>query len=116
MLIRMTQLDYDREVAFIATVDSNGEEIEIGVARYFTNPDGQTAEFALVIADEWQRRGLGTRLMTCLIDAAREKGFKALQGEVLATNTKMISLMKRLEFITRIKTDDQTLYIVIKLL
>jgi acetyltransferase len=116
MLIRMTQLDYDREVAFIATVDSNGEEIEIGVARYFTNPDGQTAEFALVIADEWQRRGLGTRLMTCLIDAAREKGFKALQGEVLATNTKMISLMKRLEFITRIKTDDPTLYIVIKLL
>jgi acetyltransferase len=116
MLIRMTQLDYDRELALIATVERDGEETELGVARYFTNPDGQTAEFALVIADDWQRRGLGTRLMSCLIDAAREKGFKALQGEVLANNAKMLSLLKRLEFAIRVKTDDPTLYVVVKVL
>jgi acetyltransferase len=116
MLIRLTQLDYDRELALIATVEEDGKERELGVARYFINADGQTAEFALVIADDWQRRGLGTRLMTCLIDAAREKGFKALQGEVLANNVKMLNLMKRLEFVGRIKMDDPTLVMVVKAL
>jgi acetyltransferase len=116
MLIRLTQLDYDRELALIATVERDGGETELGVARYFTNPDGQTAEFALVIADEWQRRGLGTRLMSCLIDAAREKGFRYLQGEVLASNVKMLALMKRLEFVSRINVDDPSLVVVVKAL
>lgn len=114
MLIRLTQLDYDRELALIATVEQDGREVELGVARYFTNPDGRTAEFALVIADGWQRRGLGTRLMACLIEAAREKDFRTLQGDVLANNVKMLGLMKRLGFQSRINGDDPTLVVVMK--
>lgn len=111
MLIRLTQLDYDRELALVAIVDSGAEETELGVARYFTNPDGETAEFALVVADEWQHRGLGTRLMSCLIDAAREMGLKSLRGEILANNVKMLGLMKRLAFTCHTKTDDSTIVI-----
>jgi acetyltransferase len=114
MLIRLTQLDYDRELALIATVELDGKEAELGVARYFTNPDGQTAEFALVIADGWQQRGLGTRLMTCLIDAAREKGFSELRGEVLANNVKMLGLMKKLGFVSRMSMEDPGLAVVVK--
>lgn len=114
MLIRLTQLDYDRELALVATAEENGQEVQLGVARYFTNPDGRTAEFALVIADGWQHRGLGTRLMSCLIEAAREKGFSHLQGEVLANNVKMLGLMKRLGFQSRIDSDDPTLVVVMK--
>ena len=114
LLVRLTQLDYDRELALIATLEREGQEIELGVARYFTNPDGRTAEFALVVADEWQRRGLGSRLMISLIDAAREKGFRALQGEVLASNAKMLALMKRLQFASRINADDPTRVTVVK--
>ncbi|MGZ8243921.1 bifunctional acetate--CoA ligase family protein/GNAT family N-acetyltransferase [Methylomagnum sp.] len=116
LLIRLTQLDYDRELALIATVAGEGGETELGVARYFTNPDGQTAEFALVIADGWQRRGLGMRLMSCLIEAAREKGFRYLQGEVLASNVKMLALMKRLEFVSRVDVDDPGIVMVVKVL
>lgn len=112
LLTRLTQLDYDRELALIATVQQEGQEVEIGVARYFTNPDGQTAEFALVIADAWQGQGLGTRLMTCLMDAAREKGFRTLEGEVLASNSRMLKLMQRLGFAARTQTDDPGLYAV----
>jgi acetyltransferase len=111
MLIRLTQLDYDRELALVAVIDSGAEKIELGVARYFTNPDGETAEFAVVVADEWQHRGLGTRLMSCLIDAAREKGLKSFRGEILADNVKMLGLMRRMAFACHIKTDDPTIVI-----
>jgi len=111
MLIRLTQLDYNRELALLAVVDSGGEETELGVARYFTNPDGETAEFAVVVADEWQRRGLGTRLMSSLMDAAREKGLRSFRGEILANNVKMLGLMRRLGFTCHPKTDDPTVVI-----
>jgi acetyltransferase len=95
-------------------VERDGHETQLGVARYFTNPDGRTAEFALAIADGWQRRGLGTRLMACLIEAAREKGFAYLQGDVLANNVKMLALVKRMGFQCRINEDDPTLVVVVK--
>ncbi len=110
MLIRLTQPDYERELALIATVMMDGEEQEIGVARYFTNPDGQGVEFALVIADAWQGQGLGSRLMSGLMDAAREKGFRYIEGEVLARNTRMLRLMQRLGFATAADADDPGLY------
>jgi acetyltransferase len=116
MLIRFTQLDYSRELAFIATLKQEGREIEVGVARYFTNPDGESGEIALVIADEWQNLGLGTRLMSCIIDAAQEKNFHSLQGEVLANNVKMLHLMNKLGFSQRKKDDEPSVVVVTKIL
>ena len=58
------------QAALIATVNENGTEIEIGVARYAMNPDGESCEFALVVADAWQHRGIGSRLMQALMEAA----------------------------------------------
>ncbi|SMF95780.1 acetyltransferase [Methylomagnum ishizawai] len=116
LLIRLTQLDYDRELALLATTVQDGRETALGVARYATNPDGRTAEFALVIADGWQQHGLGTRLMHSLIEAARDKGYVALEGEVLANNTKMLGLMKKLGFASRISPEDAGLMWVSKAL
>lgn len=110
MLIRLTQPDYERELALIATVMIEGEEQEIGVARYFSHPDGQCIEFALVIADAWQHRGLGSRLMTHLMDAAREKGFLYIEGEVLRRNVRMLRLMQHLGFTRTVDADDPGLY------
>ena len=98
MLIRFTQIDYDRELAFIAVVEEQGRETEVGVARYTTNPDGTSCEFALVVADLWQRRGIGSRLMDALIAAARERGLQTMDGEVLADNRDMLALAKNLGF------------------
>jgi acetyltransferase len=68
MLIRFTQIDYDREMAFIAVTNTDGREVELGVARYTINPDGLTCEFAIVIADEWQGRGFAHKLMGTLME------------------------------------------------
>jgi acetyltransferase len=98
MLARFTQIDYDREMALIATLEEDGAEREIGVVRYITNPDGESCEFALVVADEWQRRGLGRRMMTNLIDVARSRGLREMNGHVLAENSPMLALCEKLGF------------------
>ncbi len=99
MLVRFTQIDYDREMAFVATVPGSAGEEEIGVCRYITNPDAESCEFALVIADDWHRKGLGRRLMTQLIDVARARGLRSMVGHVLAENRGMLSLCQGLGFV-----------------
>ena len=99
MLVRFTQIDYDREMALIATLPSaDGHDVQIGVARYVTNPDGETVEFALAVADDWQKHGVGRKLMSALIECARQKGYRAVVGDVLSQNTKMFRLMTTLGF------------------
>lgn len=80
--------------------DESGKETQIGVARYATNPDGETVEFALAITDSWQKHGVenSRKLMMALIDTARQKGFRAVVGDVLSTNTKMFRLLSSLGF------------------
>lgn len=98
MLIRFTQLDYSRELALMAVTMENNEEIEVGVARYSMNPDGNSCEFALVVADEWQHKGIGTRLMQALISSARQQGFSLMEGEILTSNQPMRRLVESLGF------------------
>lgn len=106
MLIRFTQIDYDREMAFIAVLEQDGKELEVGVARYATNPDGESCEFALVVDDEWQHKGIGSRLMTILMTTAKARGFKAMEGEILADNRQMLNLVDHLGFSTSVSAED----------
>ena len=73
--------------------------LDVDVARYVANPDGASCEFALVVADGWQRKGLGRRMMEQLIDVARARGLKAMVGHVLAENRGMLSLCQKLGFV-----------------
>lgn len=98
-LVRLTQIDYDREMAFVATIDRNGKETEIGVARYAMNPDGESCEFAIVVADAWQGKGLARRLMGVIIDTARSRGIKYMNGDFLAENHRMIQFVTSLGFV-----------------
>jgi acetyltransferase len=116
MLIRFTQIDYDREMAFIAVAEEDGKEIEIGVARYTTNPDGETCEFAIVVADAWQGRGIGSQLMTSLIQSARRRRYKRMDGEVLRENAHMLRMMERLGFTREVEVEDDTVVLVTKAL
>jgi len=106
MLIRFTQLDYNRELALIAVLEQDGQETELGVARYVMNPDGQSCEFALVVTDRWQHKGIGSHLMTALIDAARERGLRRMDGEILAGNHSMLELAASLGFSLHTSPDD----------
>ena len=109
MLVRFTQIDYDREMALIAVLEQDDKEIELGVCRYIINPDGETCEFALVVGDAWQHKGIGLKLMSCLFDVARHKGLKVMEGEVLATNRSMLGLVERLGFTVRTSEEDSAI-------
>ncbi|HSN63387.1 MAG TPA: GNAT family N-acetyltransferase, partial [Azonexus sp.] len=115
MLVRFTQIDYDREMALVATVPgAEGKETQIGVARYVVNPDGESVEFALAVGDNWQKCGVGRKLMTALIDCARQKGYRAVVGDVLSTNSKMFRLMTSLGFSIHPHPDDTAVKRVVK--
>jgi acetyltransferase len=96
--VRFTQIDYDREMALIAVTGEDGREMEIGVCRYAINPDGASCEFALVVSDEWQHKAVGHKLMGSLMETARNKGLKTMEGEVLASNHNMLKLVATLGF------------------
>jgi acetyltransferase len=98
LLARFTQIDYDREMALIAVQQSGSAEIEIGVARYVSYPDGLSCEFAIVLADTLHGRGLGRRLLTRIIEIARDRGLKSMIGLVLADNQRMLELCRKLGF------------------
>jgi acetyltransferase len=98
MLNRFTKIDYDRELALIAVVTENAHETEIAVARYVKNPDRRSCEFAVVVADAWHHRGIGTKLMKCLMQAARARGLQVMEGFVLSSNHQMLALMQALGF------------------
>ena len=96
MLARFTQLDYDRELALVA-LEPGGREFA-GEGRYAPNADGITAEFALIVADAWQGKGVGRALLERLCDAARDAGYEALYGHILNANRDMLDLAARLGF------------------
>jgi acetyltransferase len=108
MLARFTQIDYDREFAVIAVRESGGREVELGVARYVTNPDGETCEYAIVVADAWHGKGLARRMMEMLIDVARSRGLHAIVGHVLSMNQPMLRLAENLGFTISDSPDDPT--------
>jgi acetyltransferase len=106
MLVRFTQLDYSRELALIAVLENHDKETELGVARYMMNPDGDSCEFALVVADRWQHKGIGSQLMSALIDAAHQRGIERMEGEILANNQNMLKLTKNLGFSLHTSDED----------
>jgi len=98
MLVRLTQIDYDREMALLAVADVDGRPVEAGVARYATNPDQISCEFAIVVDDQWQHQGIAHKLMDVLMDVARSKGLRIMEGEVLKRNQGMLKLAASLGF------------------
>jgi acetyltransferase len=89
-----THVDQDRHAAFVC---EHGGEI-VGEARYVANPDGRSCELGIVVADDWHHTGIAQRLMGALIDAARARGFRTLEGLVLSENTDMLDFVKSLGF------------------
>jgi acetyltransferase len=106
MLARFTQVDYDREMALVAVDESGGAPAIVAVARYIIVADRQCAEFAVVIADAWQRRGVARMLMARLIACAKARGLRCLEGTVLRSNHNMLKFTAVLGFKPRDDPDD----------
>ena len=115
MLVRFTQIDYDRELALVGLVERGGKETQIAVARY-VKADRESAHVSVVVADAWQGRGIGGRLLTMLMDDARARGIVRLEGEVLAENTGIRALLARLGFTFRRDPDSPELLLIERVL
>lgn len=94
LLVRYTQIDYDREVALVAI--ESGAERMLGVARLMWRPGDDTAEYAVVVGDPWQGKGVGAALLTRLCAIAIVRGFKSVWGLVLRENRAMLELARKL--------------------
>jgi acetyltransferase len=107
---RLSQIDYDREMALIAQY--NG--VPLGVARYAADPDRLRAEYAVAVRSDWKGRGVGYLLMMRLITVAREAGIGELFGDVLHENQLMIDMCRELGFSATVHPGDPTLITVRK--
>jgi acetyltransferase len=105
MLLRFTQIDYDTEMAFVAVVSEVNKESILGIARYYPTANRSSCEFAIAVTDEWQNKGVGSRLMMALIEAAKQKGVKTLMGRILTENTAMLAMVQHLGFVLGVGED-----------
>ena len=98
MLARFTQIDYDREIALVALSESERRERILGVARVITGRNPKQAEFAVAIGDPWQGNGIGAALLQRCLSIAEARGIEKVMGVVLAENTQMLTLGKKMGF------------------
>ncbi len=96
LLKKLCDVDGHHSMAFVATVEQDGKEIEVGVSRFAPNSEDDVREMAITVADEWQHKGLGSILATQLIDFAKGHGIRQLYSLDLADNTAMRHLAKDL--------------------
>jgi len=109
MAARLTQLDYDRQMALIALgTDADGTREAWGIVRIAADPDNESAEFAVTVRSDLKGQGLGFLMMNRIIDYARARGLKMLMGFVLAENEPMLALSRRLGFTPARAPDDPT--------
>jgi len=105
-LARFSQIDYNREMAFIATREStDGGAETVGVVRAITDPDNERAEFAIIVGSDFKGRGLGHALLDKMVRYCEGRGTGELVGEVLAENAPMLGLAKRFGFESRLAED-----------
>jgi acetyltransferase len=97
-LTRFTHIDYDREMAIVAEIDDKGQKKMIGVVRIIADAWGESAEYAIVVADAWQGLELGSNMTDYILEVARDKGIQKVYASMLATNKRMIRMFEKRGF------------------
>ncbi|MEI6985314.1 MAG: bifunctional acetate--CoA ligase family protein/GNAT family N-acetyltransferase [Rhodospirillaceae bacterium] len=122
-MARLTQIDYDREMAFIATVSNppgtnqpgqdhdGGEPSTLGVVRTITDSDNMVAEFSMVVRSDLKGQGLGSRLLNKMISYCRSCGTREIEGQVLLDNRDMLRLMRKLGFSLRLDSEEDVMQV-----
>ena len=98
MLARYSQIDYDREIAIIAELSEDGVKKMIGDVRLVADPYNETAEYAIIIGDPWQKQGLGTIMTRYILEIARKRGIRKVYAYLLEDNVAMLEIFKNFNF------------------
>ncbi|MGO4281229.1 L-amino acid N-acyltransferase YncA [Cupriavidus sp. OV038] len=112
MLEHATHPSPECELALVAVATKGKGPSIVGGVRYAAAPGNDTCEFAVTIVDDWHGLGLASRLLSTLIDTARRRGYRSMEGYVLSSNTAMRRLAHRLGFADVPCPDDTTLRVV----
>jgi acetyltransferase len=115
-MARFTQIDYDREMAFIAIRTPEGGRPEtLGVVRTINDANNQTAEFAIIVRSDMKGQGLGRHLLEKMIRYCRKRGIERLIGQVLTDNTGMLELARRTGFTKKLSVEGDAMEITLSL-
>ena len=114
MAARLSQIDYSREMALVATSLNSTSEI-LAVARLIGDPDNERAEFAVFVRSDLKGRGLGYALMTEILAYARKRGLQTVFGDVLRENTTMLQMAKELGFVLKPSASPETVEVTLDL-
>jgi RimJ/RimL family protein N-acetyltransferase len=96
LITRLTHIDYDRAMAFIALDETSGDML--GVARLHQTVPNEIGEYAVIVRSDLKSHGLGWHLMQTMIDYARKRGLRAIQGQVMYDNQTMLDMCAELGF------------------
>lgn len=114
-LANFTQIDFDREIAFVVLKEIDNKQAIIGVSRALINPDNTDAEFAILIRSDLKGMGLGRILMSKIIDYCRSKKTTQMSGMTMPTNRGMLTLAQKLGFELEVSFEDGTADMLLKL-
>jgi acetyltransferase len=98
-------IDYDTEMALVGLSGPPGAEEVVGVTRYMTDAEKETAEVAFAVQDSWQRKGLGTYFFQRLVDIGRQQGIKVFHAYVLLENSGMLKIFHRSGLVVETQTE-----------
>ncbi|MDF3073307.1 MAG: acetyltransferase [Alphaproteobacteria bacterium] len=107
---RLTQIDYDRQMAFLAfTTDAEGKQDGLGVVRIAADPDNRRAEYAITVRSDVKGAGVGRVLMRSIVDYARQRGIGEIFGTVLRENERMLRVCRAMGFTLQVVPEDPTI-------
>ena len=108
MLVRFCNIDYEREMAIVAEVREGERKKIVGIGRLIVDPDFREAEYAVLVHDDFQGKGLGYKLVDVLIGVAQDMGLEGIHGTVLSENDKMLRIILKLGFTMKREEDGET--------
>ncbi len=103
--VRYCNIDYDREIAIVPELTENGRRKILGVTRVSIEPDGKKGEIAFIVADPWQRLGLGTKMVDYALEICKDMKIETVYAIILQDNYRAISLMKKMGFKVEYQND-----------
>ena len=109
MLVRYTQIDYDREIALVAQIEEDGKKMLTGVVRLVSDHNNENAEFAILVADPWQGQGLGNKFMDLILQIAEDRKIKKVSATVLNANVTMLHMFRKRGFTIK-AADEESSY------
>ena len=107
-LVRLTQLDYARAMAFVAFDETSGDIL--GVVRLHSDPAGESGEYAILLRSDLKGRGLGWALMQMMIEYGKSEGLTQIVGQILHENSVMLKMCRELGFEVKTNPEDLGLY------